>query len=386
MDLHDAAPTLPELQEQAQEIATRVIFPLADEIDREARWPREAMQALRQSRLTGLQVPTHLGGHGQGLLGLATLVETLARGCPATAMCFGMHCVGTAVIAARATAVHEERYLAPIAAGEHLTTLSLSESGTGANFFLSDTELRRDGDFFHVRGQKQFVTNGSHADSYVVSTRASVPSDRGDFSCLLIDRDLPGIQWGEPWRGFGMRGNDSRAMTLDVRVPAANLLGNEGDEVWYVFEVIAPYFLVAMAAVYVGLAHSALSAATHHLMERRHSHSGETLAHQPTLQHRIGELWIAVERSRQLLLHAARQGDLGSAAALPCILACKVEAAETAVTVANEAMTLAGGMGFRENGLFARLLRDARAGHVMSPTTEMLKLWTGRVALGLPLL
>lgn len=376
MDARAHAPTLADLQELAQQIVADVIASEAEQVDRDAAWPERGMRELMRARLTGLQVPTRLGGHGQGLAGLATVVETIARGCASTAMCYGMHCVGTAVIAARSTPRHDERYLEPIAAGEHLTTLSLSEAGTGANFFLSETDLQREGDFFRVRGQKQFVTNGGHADSYVISTRASVPSERGDFSCLLIDRDTPGVSWGTPWAGFGMRGNDARAMRLDARVPAENLLGNEGDEVWYVFEVITPYFLVAMAGVYVGIAHAALAAATHHLMERRHTHTGETLSRQPTLQHRVGEMWAAVERSRQLLQHAARLGDLGSPAALPAILACKADAAETAVAVTNDAMTLAGGIGYRDNGVFARLLRDARAGHVMSPTTEILRLWS----------
>ncbi|HSJ97932.1 MAG TPA: acyl-CoA dehydrogenase family protein, partial [Myxococcota bacterium] len=353
--------------------------------DRDAAWPVRAMGELMRTRLTALHVPARLGGHGQGLTALAAVVETLARGCASTAMCYGMHCVATAVIATRSTASQDRRYLEPIAAGEHLTTLALSESGTGAHFYLSETELAREGEVYALRGEKQFVTNGGHADSYVVSTRASVPSEHGDFSCVIVDAGVPGIDWGAPWRGFGMRGNDSRAMRLDARVPAGNLLGNEGDEVWYVFEVVAPYFLVAMAAVYVGIAQSALTAATQHLLERRHSGSGDALARQPTLQHRLGEMWTAVERSRQLLRHAAHLGDLGGTTALPAILACKMDAAETAVGVAGDAMTLAGGMGYRDNGLFARLLRDARAGHVMSPTTEMLKLWIGRVTLGLPL-
>ncbi len=378
--------SLANLQNAAQEIVTAVVLPDAEAIDREGRWPERAMRAFMDARITALQVPARLGGHGQGLAGLATIVETIARGCPSTALCFGMHCVGTAVIAARSTPRHDERFLEPIAAGRHLTTLALSEAGTGANFFLSETQLQRDGDSYAVRGVKQFVTNGGHADSYVVSTQASVESAQGDFSCVVIERETQGIEWGAPWRGFGMRGNDSRSMRIDARIPVGNLLGNEGDEVWYVFEVVAPYFLVAMAAAYVGVAHAALSAAAQHLVERRHTHSGEALAARPTLQHRIGEMWVAVERSRQLLQHAARLGDVGSPSALPYILACKSDAAETAVTVANEAMTLAGGMGYRENGLFARLLRDARAGHVMSPTTEILKLWTGRVTLGLPLL
>lgn len=377
--------SLEQLQDVAGEIVTRVVLPNAEAVDRDACWPAEAMHALMDARLTALNAPQRVGGHGQGLHGLATIVEALGRACASTAMCFGMHCVGTAVIAARSTPRHDERFLGPIAAGKHLTTLALSEAGTGSNFFLPQTRLTRDGGHFRVEGRKQFVTNGGHADSYVVSTEASVESEAGDFSCLVVEKDADGIAWGDPWQGFGMRGNDSRAMTLAARVPVENLLGNEGDEVWYVFEVVAPYFLVAMAATYVGVAQAALTASMQHLRERRHAHSGQALAAQPTLQHRLAEMAIAVERSRLLVEHAARLGDAGSPDALQAILACKADAGDTAVMVANEAMTLCGGQGYRDNGLLPRLLRDARASHVMAPTTDMLKLWLGRVHLGMPL-
>ena len=385
MDAHTGSASFGELIAITQDIVAGTILPAAERVDHEARWPEEGMRALMNARITALNAPARVGGHGQGLSGLAAIVETIARGCGSTAMCFGMHCVGTAVIAARSTPTHDRRFLEPIAAGGHLTTLALSEGGTGANFFLSETSLERDGDRLHVRGEKRFVTNGGHADSYVVSTRASVQSDAGDFSCIVVENGQAGLDWGPAWRGFGMRGNDSRSLRLDTRVPASNLLGNEGDQVWYVFEVVAPYFLVAMASAYVGIAQAALDSATLHLRERRHQHSGQALSAQPTLQARVAELWVAVQRCRLLVQHAARLGDAGSPDAMPAILACKLEAAETAVHVANEAMTLGGGVAYGENGLPARLLRDARASHVMAPTTDMLKLWLGRVALGVPL-
>jgi alkylation response protein AidB-like acyl-CoA dehydrogenase len=97
-------------------------------------------------------------------------------------------------------------------------------------------------------------------------------------------------------------------------------------------------------------------------------------------------MWTRVEKSRLFIYQAARLGDLGDPQALVSILACKADIADTAVHVTNEAMTLCGGMAYRENSHLARLLRDARAAHVMSPTTDMLKLWAGKALLGLPLL
>jgi isovaleryl-CoA dehydrogenase len=380
---------LRELRLRAESVVDEVIRPRAEEVDREGRWPEHSLRALAQAGLLGLQVPKRHGGHGQGLLALAAITETVGAACASSALCFGMHCVGTAVIAAKATPRQVERYLRPIAEGRHITTLALSESGSGAHFYFPQTTLARDpGGGYVVEGGKQFVTNGGCADSYVVSLLGDAgPTETGEFSCLVVDRDLPGMNWLDPWRGLGMHGNSSRAVRFEgVRVPTENLLGAEGDQTWYVFEVVAPYFLMAMAGTYLGLAQAAVDAAIVHLRDRRYAHSGESLGESPVLQHRLAEIWTDVQKTRGLIYNAARLGDLGDPASLPHLLACKADAADTAVRVTNEALTLCGGTAYRENSLLSRLLRDARASHVMSPTTDLLKQWTGRALLGLPLL
>ena len=377
------------LRARAEAVVADVIGPRAAEVDRGYVWPEHSIRALGEAGLLGLQVPERLGGHGQGLLALAVLTETVGAACASSAMCFGMHCVGTAVIAAKATRHQEERYLRPIARGEHVTTLALSESGSGAHFYFPQTKLIRhpEGGFV-VEGGKQFVTNGGRADSYVTSTLSSAgDAEAGEFSCLVVDGDRPGVAWQDEWRGMGMHGNSSRAVRFErVHVPADNLLGSEGDQTWYVFEVVAPYFLMAMAGTYLGIAQAAVDATIQHLKTRRYSHSGESLGDVPVLQHRLAEMWADVQKARGLIYGAARLGDLGDPQSLPHILVCKAEAGDAAVRVTNEALTLCGGAAYREDGLLSRLLRDARASHVMAPTTDLLKQWAGRALLGLPLL
>lgn len=378
-----------EVLRRTQVVAREVLTPLTETTDREARWPEPAIRALQDCGLGGLVAPETSGGLGHGLLALAQVCETLGRVCGSTGLCFGMHCVGTAVLAAKATEDQHERYLRPIAEGKHLTTLALSEPGTGAHFYLPQTELVTvSPNEFRVTGTKSFVTNGGLADSYVMSTAAADPDALpGMFSCVVISKDALGLSWSDQWAGLGMRGNAARTATLDqVPVSRSDLLGDEGDEIWYVFQVVAPYFLVAMAGTYLGIAAAALEEARRHLETRRYAHSGATLGQQPVLQHRLGTLWGEVERTRQLIYHAARLGDEGSEAALLALCAAKSEVADSAVHVANEAMTLLGGRAYRDGSPLDRHLRDARAAHVMAPTTEMLRTWTGRALLGLPLL
>ncbi len=366
----------------------RVIAPDAERVDREAVWPQAGLGALQDAGVGGLIAPRAAGGMGLGMLAVAQACEKIGQACSSTAMCFGMHCVGTAALGIHYTEAERRDFLEPIARGEHITTIALSEPGTGAHFWLAETALERAADAYVVRGRKTFVTNGGHADSYVVTTVAADESaPPGTFTGVVLPADAEGLIWGEPWNGLGMRGNSSIALDLDnVRVPPAYLLGSEGEQVWYIFHVIAPYFLVAMAGTYLGIAAAALTDARDHMVERRYSHSGRTLAQQPVLQHRLGELWGEVERTRRLIYHAASAGDLAESEALPAILSAKAEVADCAVRVVNEAMTLVGGAGYRDNARLGRMLRDARAAHVMAPTTDVLRTWVGRQLLDEPLL
>ena len=372
----------------ARDVAQSVTARHADADDRDARWPAETMRALADAGLLGLTAPRAVGGLEAGMQGLVAVSEALARESASAGLCFGMHCVGTAVIAAKATDAQRECYLRPIARGQHVTTLALSEPGTGAFFFYPETVLARDGAGYMVDGTKSFVTNGSHADSYVVSTAPLADEgDEGQFNCVLVDRDRPGLAWLDAWAGLGMRANDSRTLRLEgVRVSADHLLGDVGDQLWYVFEVVAPYFLMAMSGTYLGVAQAAFDEARAHVGTRRYAHSGELLGSAPVVAHRLGDLWTRLESTRQLVYAAAAQGDAGAADALPAVLASKAAAGDTAVHLANEAMTLCGGAAYRDNSRLARILRDARAAHVMAPTTDMLKGWVGRALLNLPLL
>jgi isovaleryl-CoA dehydrogenase len=346
------------------------------------------MQALADARLLGLNAPRRVGGHDEGLTGLVAVSHQLAREGPSAALCFAMHCVGTAVISAKATDAQTEEFLVPIARGEHISTLALSEPGTGSEFWVSETELRRVDGGYEVAGVKSFVTNGGYADSYVMSTVAAADADEtGTFSCVLLPKESPGMEWQEEWHGFGMRSNSSRSVKLnDVHIPQKYLLGKEGDQNWYIFEVVAPYFLMAMAGTYIGVAEAAFEEALGVLQKRRHSHSGELVGASSQISSELAQMWIKLQAAQRLVYDSAIRADNNDPDALLGLLAAKAVASEAAVDIANDAMTLTGGSSYRENSKLARLLRDARASHVMAPTTHSLHAWLGRALLQLPLL
>lgn len=372
-----------------REIALKELAPGAEEIDKSGKWPEKPIRKLQKAGLGGLVIPSRLGGHGQGLSAVAEVCEILGRECASTSMCFGMHLVGSAVLSAKATPEQQKKFLLPIARGEHLTTLALSEPGTGSHFYIPEAKLeKKESGNYILNGTKSFVTNGGHADSYVVSAVIPDPDTLiGQFSCVVVPNKSEEIEWKHPWKGIGMKGNSSRKMEIrDLHLPAANLLGEQGDQIWYVFEVVTPYFLTAMAGTYLGIASAALDEAVEHLKIRTYTHSGAPLSHQPVLQHRLGQLWAKVESARQFIYSAAAKSDRGNTDSILSLLSAKAEVSDCVVHVVNEVMTLMGGIAYSKDGKLARHLRDARASHVMAPTTDLLRTWTGRALLDVPLL
>lgn len=374
---------------RVRDLAKDVVAPFSSQVDEKGEWPAPGLRALQEAGLGGMVVPRAYGGCGYGLMPLVKVCEILGQECASTAICFGMHCVGSSVIAANATPDQQQRFLEPICSGKHITTLALSEAGTGAHFYLPESGLQaEDQHGYRLTGTKTFVTNGAHADSYVVS---AVTIDRGtppgQFSCVVVPAEAKGLEWGPPWDGLGLRGNSSRSLELHgVEIPRSNLLGREGDQIWYIFNVVLPHFLVAQAGTYLGAATAALEEARRHLMRRYHTHSGSSLSHASVLQHQLGTLWATLERTRSLVYHAAASFDAGDPDALVAVMSAKAEVADCAVSVVNDSMTLCGGIGYRNGSSLHRLLRDVRASHLMSPTTDILRVWTGRALLGQPLL
>jgi alkylation response protein AidB-like acyl-CoA dehydrogenase len=264
----------------------------------------------------------------------------------------------------------------------------LSEPGSGAHLYFPESKLLDRGGQLVLRGEKAFVTSGGHADSYVVSTAlAGGGNSPGEFSLVVVPGEAEGADWGEPWRGLGMRGNSSRSVEFrDVELPKENLLGSHGDEIWYVFNVVAPSFISAISGTYLGIATAALEEAREHLAGRSYEFGKRAPGETGTVQRDLGDLWRRVESTRRLVYHAAETADAGSEESTRALFAAKADVARMATRAVNDAMTLVGGRGYGENSTLGRLLRDARAADVMAPTTQMLETWIGRDLLDLPIL
>jgi alkylation response protein AidB-like acyl-CoA dehydrogenase len=366
----------------AQHLAESVLRPAAAAADRERRYPRENLQALGEAGLLGLLVPESSGGRSGSLADVAAVCEPLGWGCASTALCFLMHSCGCALLAAKATPEQAERWLRPAARGEALATLAFSERVTGAQFYQPDLHVTRANHGFRLAGRKSFVTSGGQAQLYPVLVQAS--ADAG-LAILVVTPDLAGVQFEGSWDGLGLAGNSSIGLVLnDVSVPDANLLGAEGDGMTLVFTVVAPTFLIGLAAVNIGIAQAALEAAVAHAKERHYA-NGAGLAEVPVVQDYLAEMSLRTQAARQLVREAARAATAGEDTALPLVMQAKVAATEAAAAVTTLAMRVGGGIAYSRQLALERHWRDAHAGAVMAPTNEVLKGWLGKLLTGLPL-
>ncbi len=366
-----------DVAEAIRQLATERVAPSAVAVDRNRAFPQESLDALADGGWFGLLVPEEFGGHGGGLVALAQACEELGSACASTAMVFLMHSVTAATIAGGG-GLQAGDYLSAMADGKLLGTLAFSERGTGAHFYAPELVAVEQNGRIRIRGRKSFVTSGGHAGIYLVLTQSS----SAGLDCHAVT-PADGIRFDGEWEGLGMRGNSSVAAEFDCAIDASSRIGDSGAGQALVFGAVAPYFLVGLAAVNLGIASAALAATIGHAATRRYS-DGSSLAEIQSIQHALAGMDIATRSARLLVHAAAAAGEAADETALVQLMEAKVLATDTAAVVTQSALEVCGGQGFTPALPIERHLRDARAGAVMAPTNGVLRNWIGKALAGLP--
>ena len=367
-------------------LAREVLARHAEDVDRQGRWPGESIAALAASGLLGLTVPGTCGGAAEGATTFAAVTGLLAEHCASTAMVYLMHVCGTQAIAAAETFPRRDEVLRAAAAGRHLSTLAFSETGSRSHFWAPVSQAVVEGDTHRLSAEKSFVTSAGRADSYVVSTRAAGATDPLASTLYFVPADTPGLYIGTAWNGLGLRGNASAPIRFEgVAVPAAHRLGGDGAGFALMLNAVLPWFQVGAAAVAVGIARAATEATRQHLLAARLAHLGQPLAALPTLRARLAQMRIAVDVQHAFLEHVTGLLERPGPATLLAVLESKAAATETALEVTDLAMRCCGGAAFGRRLPLERLFRDARAGSVMAPTTDVLHDFVARTLLDMPL-
>ncbi|HEY3999881.1 MAG TPA: acyl-CoA dehydrogenase family protein [Candidatus Xenobia bacterium] len=355
----------------------------AAEYDRQGEFPEKSLQSLREARLLGLTVPEDLGGFGQGPTAVAQVLEQIAESDASVAMIFLMHLCATEVIK-QSTMPAREAILRAIAAGQHLSTLAFSEKGSRSHFWVSMATVKVDGERHLLQVQKSFVTTAGHADSYVVSLRASEAKAPTDSSIYLVEARHGG--WTtQPWDGLGLRANASRPMAFDCAVGPGDRVSPDGGGFNVMLSVVLPWFTLGSSAVANGIAKGALEAATRHLQAARFEYAGNALSSLPTVWARLAAARVSLDAARSLTWETARAIEQPTEETMLRVLQCKASSGEMALQVTDAAMRLCGGAAFAKTLPVERYFRDARACSVMAPTSDVLYEFIGKSLLGLPL-
>jgi alkylation response protein AidB-like acyl-CoA dehydrogenase len=359
----------------------------AAQVDREARFPRAAIEALARAGLLGLGVPERFGGPGGGPEEVVAAIEQVAGACASTGMVYVMHVVAVQTLIAGTSDEELEgakhTALTAVALGGHLSTLAYSERGSRGHFWAQVSRGRPDGDGVVVDADKSWVTPAGEASSYVLACGAPGSEDPLVTDLYLVPGDAPGLEVGAPFDGLGLRGNASAPLRVrGLRVADAQRLGAPGAGFSLMMSATLPWFVLGSAACSVGIAAAALAAAVDHASGARFEHLGSTLADVPGVRARLAEAKIRHAQARAYLHAVAREIAAGGPDAQVGVLALKAAAAEMAVEVTDLCLRVGGGAAYSKHGPLERHFRDARAASVMAPTTDLLRDFLGKALCG----
>lgn len=391
---------------QAETLAAEVLKPNVEEVDRSGEFPARNIEALKRSGLLSLVVPAAMGGGGGDIVTAMLVTEALAKGCVSTAMIYTMHQSTLPLLCALATEEQVGAFVAPITRGERLGAFAMSEPGSGNRIWHMDSCAVANGEGFVIDSFKSFCTSSGHADFYLVPTRGDETAGPTDLSIFWIDGDDANVQPKGQWDGMGLRGNGSRPLHFDkCRVPAFNRLGDATAGFSFMMAYALPIYLVGLSACYLGVAAAAFEAAIEHVKRRIHSDTHRSLATVETVQRYAAEMRCRIDRARATVLRVAQMSDNATvlfdeftrAGLLDEVIRenpddpffvelaeLKIIASETAVEVAHMALQVCGGSGYRRGHPVERCYRDARAGSLMGPSDDTLKVIMGNQLLGTP--
>lgn len=377
--------TTGNIVDAAARLSAATLVPAAPAIDATASFPRANLDALSKEGLLGLIVPTEFGGLDASSKVVAGAVIEIAAGCASTAMILVMHCCGIIAIRDHMKGPARADILTKAASGQHLSTLAFSERGTGANFGATFTVSEQDGSGFKLNGEKCFVTSGGQADSYVLTARAPGAKEVTASTIYVVSKNNEGIAFHGSWAGVGLRGNCSVGMKLsDCTVDGAAVLGTEGEGLTLAMSTVLPLFLLGSASVYHGIARATFEACCNHVKSRTHSHNSDSLSNIPHVRRSVAQMKVKLDSSRAMLERAAEARDSGAVDAALLLMEAKFKATETANEIATEAMHVCGGIAYTGSLPIERHMRDALAGTVMAPTSDMLLDLIGNALLTTP--
>jgi alkylation response protein AidB-like acyl-CoA dehydrogenase len=368
------SPEAEALLELTRDLVERELLPRVEEAEAASAFPRELFRTLGRAGLLGLAYPEELGGGGQPYEVYLQVLEELARGWAGVAVGVSVHTLSTFPVAAWGSKEQQERFLPGMLGGGLLGAYCLSEAHSGSDAAALSTRAVRDGDDFVVNGAKAWVTHGGHADFYNLMVRTGGEGP-GGISCLLADKDTPGLLPQQPEKKMGMRASHTATIVLDgARVPADRLVAEEGQGFRIAMSALDGGRL-GIAACAVGLAQAALELAVTYASGRRQF--GKAITEFQGVSFLLADMATQVEAARALYLSAARLRDAGKPYGTQASMA-KLFATDTAMRVTTDAVQVLGGAGYVQDFPAERYFREAKVMQIFEGTNQVQRVVIGR--------
>jgi acyl-CoA dehydrogenase len=365
----DLAPQHASFRDAVRELAQGVVRTHAGEVDRDHRFPDEAIEAAKAAGLLGVLIPREYGGAGLDAIAFAVCIEELAQACASTSVIVDVHnSVGSEPILLFGTEEQKRRWLPPLASGELLGAFALTEPASGSDAASLKTSARRDGDRYVLNGTKVFITTIGRAGLYIVFARTGPDERAAGVSAFVVPADAPGVRVGQLFKKMGLRGSPTGELVLeDVVVPAANRLAAEGQG-----------FTVAMRALdsgrigisgqALGIAQAAVDESRAVLLERERGQGDEFM---------LADMATRLESARLLAYHAAWLCSAGRPFTRQASMA-KLHCTDTAMDLAIDGVQLAGEEGAAGGSPFERHVRDAKALQIYEGSNQVQRIVIAR--------
>ncbi len=357
------------IQAMVRDLAREVILPGAAERDKTKEFPAENIKKMAELGLMGMGVPTEYNGAGVDTISYSLALQEIGYACASTAVIMSVHnSVSCGPIYRFGSEYLKENYLKPLAAGEKLGCFALTEPSAGSDPASQKTTAKKDGDSYVLNGTKAWITSGKNSDVVVCSAYTDKSKKHRGISDFILDKSMPGFIVGPEEDKMGQRASDSTGLIFeDCRVPAENLLGEEGQGF-----IIAMTALdegrIGIASMSVGIGQACLDAAVNYSKEREQF--GSSLSKFQGIRWMIADMAVQVEAARLLAFNAAAMKDNKERFTAEASMA-KLFASEMANRVAYQALQIHGGYGYSKEYPVERYYRDARVTTIYEGTSEI---------------
>jgi alkylation response protein AidB-like acyl-CoA dehydrogenase len=362
----------------ARDYAERVIRPVAADLDRDSTFPADILKGLADLGLMGVNVPAALGGAEAGVVAYSLAMMEIARACASTAVTMAVTNMVAEVISFFGTGAQKDRHVPRLTSGEHVTgAFALSEPEAGSDPGGMRTTAERAGGGWVLRGQKQWITSGSHAGVMVVWARTGGPGTRG-ISAFLVEGGTPGLRPGKHEDKLGLRASNTVPLTFDdCRIPEDALLGHEGGG-FKIAMMALDGGRIGIASQAIGIATAALEEATEYARQRKQF--GKPIADFQAIQWQLADSKVELDAARLLTLRAAYLKEQGRPFSSEAAIA-KLFASEAANRICNRCVQIHGGYGYVRDFPAERHLRDVRVTTIYEGTSEIQRTVIARSAL-----